>query len=139
MKNLMLALFSLASAGFAQAQDDVKKAEIKFTESSHNFGNIYQGEIAKYEFKFINNGQVPLVLSNVQASCGCTTPKWPREPIAPGASAVIIAEYNSTGRPGSFTKYISVYSNGGDATLTIQGLVIMEPEKPRSPIIIKGN
>lgn len=111
---------------------------IKFDEISHNFGNVTEGEIAKYEFRFTNTGAEPLVLTNVQASCGCTTPKWPREPIAPGQSAVITAEYNSNGRPGSFTKNIFVKSNGGDVTLTISGMVIKEPEKPKSPIIIKG-
>ncbi len=111
---------------------------IKFDEISHNFGNVTEGEIAKYEFRFTNTGTEPLVLTNVQASCGCTTPKWPREPIAPGQSAVITAEYNSNGRPGSFTKNIFVKSNGGDVTLTISGMVVKEPEKPKSPIIIKG-
>jgi hypothetical protein len=78
-----------------------------------------------------------LILSNVSASCGCTTPKWPREAIAPGKSAVITAEYNSQGRPGTFTKSIFVKSNGGDVTLTISGNVVKEPEQPRSPIIIR--
>jgi hypothetical protein len=111
---------------------------IKFEDVSHNFGNVIEGEIARYDFKFTNTGTEPLVLTNVQASCGCTTPKWPRDPIAAGASAVITAEYNSNGRPGSFTKNIFVKSNGGDVTLTISGMVIKEPEKPKSPIIIKG-
>ncbi len=141
MKNVFLALAAFAFIGAAGAQqdqpkaDNPSKAEIKFVESSHNFGSIAQGEIARYDFRFTNNGTEPLLLSNVSASCGCTTPKWPREAIAPGATAVITAEYNSAGREGSFTKYISVYSNGGDATLTIQGIVVVEPEKPKSIII----
>ena len=76
------------------------------------------------------------MLDNVSASCGCTTPKWPRETIAPGQSYVIVAEYNSQGRPGTFTKNIFVKSNGGEVTLTISGNVVKEPEKPKSPIII---
>lgn len=141
MKNVFLALaaFAFIGAGSAQDQpvkaDNPSKAEIKFAETSHNFGSIEQGEIARYEFRFTNTGTEPLTLSNVSASCGCTTPKWPRESIAPGATAVITAEYNSAGREGSFTKYISVYSNGGDATLTIQGIVVIQPEKPKSIII----
>lgn len=127
-----------AKAPQGQPAQQTSTAAIKFEEISHNFGNVIEGEIAKYDFKFTNTGTEPLVLSNVQASCGCTTPKWPREPIAPGQSAVITAEYNSNGRPGSFTKNIFVKSNGGDVTLTISGLVIKEPEKPKSPIIIKG-
>jgi hypothetical protein len=78
-----------------------------------------------------------LTLTNVRASCGCTTPSWPREVIEPGKSASIRAEYNSNGRPGTFTKNIFVTSNGGESTLTISGNVVKEPEKPVSPIIIK--
>jgi hypothetical protein len=112
-------------------------ASIKFENTSHSFGNIIEGQIARYDFKFVNTGTAPLILSNVSASCGCTTPKWPREAIAPGKSAVITAEYNSQGRPGTFTKSIFVKSNGGDVTLTISGNVVKEPEQPRSPIIIR--
>jgi hypothetical protein len=121
--------------------NDVKvkssNASIKFETTSHSFGNIIEGQIARYDFKFVNTGTEPLILSNVSASCGCTTPKWPREALEPGKSAIITAEYNSQGRPGTFTKSIFVKSNGGDLTLTISGNVVKEPEKPRSPIIIR--
>lgn len=112
-------------------------ASIKFENTSHSFGNIIEGQIARYDFRFVNTGTEPLILSNVNASCGCTTPKWPREAIGPGKSAIITAEYNSQGRPGTFTKSIFVKSNGGDVTLTISGNVVKEPEQPRSPIIIR--
>lgn len=112
-------------------------ATIKFENTSHSFGNIIEGQIARYDFKFVNSGTESLVLSNVAASCGCTTPKWPREAIDPSKSNIITAEYNSQGRPGTFTKSIFVKSNGGEVTLTISGNVIKEPEAPRSPIIIR--
>ena len=140
---LLVAVFSLLTQGFAQVitgngQSNAKSsnASIKFNNTSHSFGNIIEGQIARHEFKFTNEGTEPLMLDNVSASCGCTTPKWPREPIAPGQSSVIIAEYNSQGRPGTFTKNIFVKSNGGEVTLTISGNVVKEPEKPKSPIII---
>lgn len=147
-KMILLGLVSMAF-GFvgAQTQNDpvpaetpapVSNAKIEFAEKSHNFGNVIEGEIAKYEFKFTNTGTEPLVLQNVHASCGCTTPKWPREPIAPGESAVIIAEYNSNGRPGTFNKQITVTSNGGEQVLSITGVVVKEASKPKSPVIIKG-
>jgi methionine synthase I (cobalamin-dependent) len=106
-------------------------AAIKFETTTHSFGNVIEGQIATYDFKFTNIGTDPLILTNVTASCGCTTPKWPREALAPGQSAVITAEYNSNGRPGTFNKNIFVKGNGGDVTLTISGNVIKEPEKPR--------
>jgi Protein of unknown function (DUF1573) len=143
-KLLMLGFAAMALSLAAQTEPEVQappvsNAKIKFTELSHNFGNVIEGQIARYEFKFTNEGTDPLVLENVHASCGCTTPKWPREPIAPGASEVVIAEYNSNGRPGTFNKQITVNSNGGEVMLTITGVVIKEPEKPKSPVIIKGN
>ncbi len=139
----LVAVFSLLTQGSAQVitgngQSTAKSsnASIKFNNTSHSFGNIIEGQIARHEFKFTNEGTEPLTLDNVSASCGCTTPKWPRETIAPGQSSVIVAEYNSQGRPGTFTKNIFVKSNGGEVTLTISGNVVKEPEKPKSPIII---
>ncbi|MFN5890216.1 MAG: DUF1573 domain-containing protein [Bacteroidota bacterium] len=136
----IISLISLTNAqvitGNGQSSQKSSNASIKFNNTSHSFGNIIEGQIARHEFKFTNEGTEPLMLDNVSASCGCTTPKWPRESIAPGQSSVIIAEYNSQGRPGTFTKNIFVKSNGGEVTLTISGNVVKEPEKPKSPIII---
>ena len=68
--------------------EEKSNAAVKFETTSHSFGTVIEGQIATYDFKFTNTGTDPLVLSNVTASCGCTTPKWPREAIAPGQSAV---------------------------------------------------
>lgn len=141
-KILMLGLaamaFGLVSAQTQNEPAQTSNAKIEFAEKSHNFGDVIEGQIAKYEFKFTNTGTEPLILQNVQASCGCTTPRWPREPIGPGESAIITAEYNSNGRPGTFNKSITVTSNAGDVVLTITGVVIKEASKPKSPVIIKG-
>jgi hypothetical protein len=119
------------------ATKEKSNAGISFGSLSHNFGNIIEGQIATYEFQFKNNGTEPLKLTQVKASCGCTTPKYPTTEIMPGESANIRAEYNSAGRPGTFNKNIFVTSNAGDVTLTILGNVVKEPEKPISPIIIR--
>ena len=70
-------------------------------------------------------GDAPLVLTRVIASCGCTTPEWTKEPIAPGKSGDVKITYNPAGRPGVFAKAISIYSNGkkGSYILTIKGKV----------------
>lgn len=112
-------------------------AGITFKGIVHNFGNIIEGQIATHDFQFTNNGTEPLKLTQVKASCGCTTPKYPTTDIMPGETANIKAEYNSSGRPGTFNKNIFVTSNAGDVTLTISGNVVKEPEKPISPIIIR--
>lgn len=137
MKNtVFLFIFTLMGvAGMAQTNTDAQ-ATLTFTTTEHDFGKIKEGTMANYEFTFTNTGKAPLVLSNVQPSCGCTTPEWSKEPIMPGAKGVIKASFNSYGRPGSFQKYITVKSNAsnGEITLTIKGTVEPIPVEPVSPV-----
>jgi hypothetical protein len=84
----------------------------KFTE--HNFGELEEGPKAAVDFVFTNTGNKPLILTDVKASCGCTTPDWPKEPIAPGQTSKIKVEYNTQGRSGDFTKSITITSNESD-------------------------
>jgi hypothetical protein len=97
-KTLKVFFLLILSSVIMFAQDVAKKEEVKpvieFESTVHDFGKIYQGKPAVCEFVFINKGKVPLVLSNVQPGCGCTTPEWPREPIMPGQKAKIKAIYN---------------------------------------------
>ncbi len=110
-----------------------QKAKIEFDKTSHNFGTIPEnGGAAVYDFKFTNTGTVPLILTNVRAGCGCTTPEWDRKPVAPGESGLIKVSYNPLGRPGSFIKSIAVNSNASNSveTLTIRGKVTRKPTDP---------
>jgi len=109
-----------------------------FDAESHDFGTVTEGTQATYEFRFINTGKEPLIISNVQASCGCTTPKWSNEPIAPGKPGTITASYNSSGRPGPFTKSITVTSNAKSSpkVLTINGVVEAKPVEQPSPVVV---
>lgn len=96
------------------------KAKIVFDETRHDFGSFKESDgIQTTTFKFKNEGTVPLVLNNVRASCGCTTPKWTREPVAPGATGEIEVNYNPRNRPGSFTKTITVQSNAENPTVVL--------------------
>ena len=114
----------LLATGMASAQ---KKAVIAADETSHDFGQIKEAD-GKVSGTFVvkNTGDAPLAITRVIASCGCTTPEWTKEPIAPGASGNIKITYDPKGRPGPFSKTISVYSNGktGSFILTIRGEVI---------------
>lgn len=101
---------------------------MKFKNEEHSFGNVPEGPSVSYDFEFTNISKEPIVLSNVQASCGCTTPTWPKEPIAPGKTSKITATYNTQGRPGPFTKTITVTSNVGSKVLKISGTVEKAPE-----------
>lgn len=102
-------------------------ADIQFEKMDHSFGKIKEeGGFAIYDFKFVNTGKIPLVIQGVEASCGCTTPEWSREPILPDKSGFIKVSYNPEQRPGAFTKSITVNANipKGSRVLTISGEVI---------------
>ncbi|WP_455641047.1 DUF1573 domain-containing protein [Parabacteroides sp.] len=113
----------LLATGMATAQG---KAVISADETSHDFGQIKEAD-GKVSTTFVikNTGDAPLVVTRVIASCGCTTPEWTKEPIAPGQTGNIKITYDPKGRPGTFAKTISVYSNGktGSYILTIRGEV----------------
>jgi hypothetical protein len=101
----------------------VSGPSIAFAKKEHDFGKIIMGPKASVVFTFTNNGNEPVVLTDVKASCGCTTPKWPTEPIAPGATAQIEAVYDTNGRPGYFEKTITVFYAGKTEELKIKGNV----------------
>ena len=103
----------------------VKGAGMEFKSDVIDYGTIEHKADGAREFVFTNNGTEPLVIMNAQGSCGCTVPTWPREPIAPGATAVIGVKYD-TNRPGPFTKTITLTSNSVESPsklLTIKGNV----------------
>lgn len=133
---MFLALVSALMSTMMWAQDPV----ITFDKLEHNFGTIREqdGRVTTI-FTFRNEGMSPLVLSNVRASCGCTTPKWPKQPIEPGESGEIQVTYNPNGRPGHFQKTITVTSNATEATkkLYIKGDVTPKPAKPEVQYAIK--
>jgi hypothetical protein len=92
---------------------------IVFEKMIHDYGTIVQGADGNSEFKFTNKGKSPLVLSDVHASCGCTVPAWPKEPILPGKSASIKVTYN-TNNVGTFGKTVTVSSNAVNSTVVLQ-------------------
>ena len=98
--------------------------KIEFEKTEHDYGTIPQGGDGTTKFVFKNTGDAPLILSNVRSSCGCTVPKWPKDPISPGESAAIDVKYD-TRRPGNFSKTITVYSNTAESPiyLRIKGFV----------------
>lgn len=108
------------------ANTSYSQAIIDFKETSYDFGEIEEGTVAEHEFIFTNNGDQPLILSSVKASCGCTTPSWTKDPVLPGKSGHIKASYNSKNRPGGFHKSITITSNASKATrvLYIKGTAV---------------
>jgi hypothetical protein len=132
MKQVLFAfaLVLVAAAGFSQVSatavpaPQADMAVAAFDAQTFDFGKIKQGTPVTHEFTFTNAGSVPLIITNVQASCGCTTPDWSREPIAPGAKGFIKATYSAASM-GAFTKSVNVTANvqGGTVQLLIKGEV----------------
>jgi hypothetical protein len=129
---LTLAIFSLA---FARAQNateavavDQKPTEVlQIRDLEHDFGKIPQGKPVYYFFEISNTGMVPLKLENVQASCGCTTPEWNKDPIPAGGTDKIRVGYNAANE-GNFEKTITITYNGGmTRQIKIKGTVWKSP------------
>ena len=122
-KFLTLCLLLLAGATRAQGV-------MQFALDNHDFGNVPEGTMATYEFRFKNTGNQPVIIANVQASCGCTTPDWTKAPVLPGKTGIIKAMYNSSGRPGVFNKTVTVTSNAAETSkvLSIKGSVLTKEQ-----------
>jgi hypothetical protein len=84
---------------------------MQFMEEEYNFGTINQGEVVSHTFKFKNTGSEPLIITDAKATCGCTVPKKPTEPIAPGETGELVVEFNSAGKSGAQTKQVTVTAN----------------------------
>lgn len=118
---IFMSLLLMTGGAFAQ-----NKAVIAAESATHDFGAIQEDNgTVTHTFKVSNQGDMPLVITRVIASCGCTTPEWTKEPIAPGKDGEVKITFDPKGRPGPFAKTISVYSNGktGSFVLTIRGEV----------------
>ena len=98
----------------------------KFEETTHYFGTIHSGERMSYDFKFKNDGNAALIISQASGSCGCTVPEYPKDPIKPGEEGVIKVKYNSEGHGGMISKTITLLANTIPSTkvLTISAEVI---------------
>ncbi|GAB4129208.1 MAG: DUF1573 domain-containing protein [Raineya sp.] len=104
---------------------DAPKAIIKFETENYNFGNVNEGEKVKYAYKFKNEGKTPLIIESAKPSCGCTVPTFPKDPIPPGGTGEIVAEFDSQGRPGETHKTITITANTEPTTtvLNLKGFV----------------
>jgi hypothetical protein len=91
--------------------DPGSMGQLEFEEMEYDFGTISEGEVVEHQFNFTNTGQSPLVISNVQASCGCTTPDWTKTPVKPGDSGFVKVVFNSAGKGGVQSPTVSIQAN----------------------------
>ncbi|MBI2419190.1 MAG: DUF1573 domain-containing protein [Ignavibacteriales bacterium] len=120
MKKLVVLVAILAV--IVQAQ--FRGPKIKYAHETYDFGTIKQGEIVKHSFLIMNDGDDTLKITNVVTSCGCTAFDVSKRELIPGETVSLNVEFNSHGRIGQQTKYISIASN--------------DKEKPSSSVILKG-
>ena len=142
MKKAILSVFLLSAAlvGFnsnavaQQAEGTAKQVVngpvLTVDKSVHDYGTIENGANGVCVFTVTNTGNAPLIISNAKGSCGCTVPTWPKEPIAPGASAEINVKYD-TKRTGPINKSVTITSNStkneGREVVRIKGKVLPKP------------
>jgi len=88
-----------------------KLPEFSFQKELYNFGIITEGDKVSYSYSFTNTGNTDLIINNASASCGCTVPEFPKEPVPPGKTGVIHVVFNSAGKEGYQRKEIYVHAN----------------------------
>ncbi len=140
MKNLFLSIAMVAMATLSGFSQDAKAVtggpQLTVDKEVHDYGTIKQGGNGTCEFKMTNTGTEPLIISRAKGSCGCTVPEWPKEPIMPGASAVMTVRYD-TKRVGPINKSVTISSNATNAeskVVRIKGTVIASENAGDAPV-----
>lgn len=111
-------------------------SKFSFEESTYDFGTITDGDVVEHTFKFTNTGEAPLIIQSASASCGCTVPSYPREPVAPGESGEILVKFNSANKPGIQNKTVSITANTDPTItrLTIKSNVVPQGDQVAGPV-----
>lgn len=144
----VLALATLISCGKKNAVSKIKKeniaeaqkrdkdisrgaAVISFDKEVFNFGTVKEGEIVETSFIITNTGKSDLVITDAKATCGCTVPDWPKNPIAPGKTGTVKVKFNTSGKPNKQMKQITLYTNTatGREVVKISGMVTPKNKK----------
>ncbi|REJ82513.1 MAG: DUF1573 domain-containing protein [Bacteroidetes bacterium] len=133
-------LSSLLAQDSKPVADNPNAPEITFESDVYDYGTIKQGADGNSVFKFKNTGNEPLIISAAKASCGCTVPDYPKEPIMKNQTGIIKVHYD-TKRVGAFTKTITINSNAKTETkiLTIKGTVEATEEKTEQAMPLKNS
>lgn len=118
----------------AKSRDsEIKKgaASISFDKKEYDFGTVNEGDVVETSYLVTNSGKTDLVITNAQASCGCTVPVWPKNPIKPGATGEIKVKFNTSGKPNRQQKTITLTTNteSGREVLTLKGSVTPKAKK----------
>jgi hypothetical protein len=104
-----------AETAAATTADTKGTAAMTFEKMVHSFGEVKQGEVVEYSFKFTNTGDKDLIITDAHSTCGCTVPDWPKEPIRPGKSSYMKVAFNSAGKEGFTEKELTIVANTNPA------------------------
>lgn len=119
-------IMSAANPAYADKQDAPR---IRFESTSYDLGLIKEaGGPVTHEFVFYNEGNLPLIIVEATATCGCTRPEYPKKPIMPGKKGKIKVTYNPLGRPGAIDRSITVKTNGKPKKVTLKLLGNVKPK-----------
>ena len=110
---------TVGASGSTGSATQANAPVMNFDKSSYDFGKITRGDKVTYNFKFTNTGKSPLIITSAVASCGCTTPNWPKTPITPGQSGQITVVFNSTGKVGLQDKMVTITANTNPAQTVV--------------------
>jgi hypothetical protein len=117
-----------ATASDPNAQSS-KFPVMSFKNTEHDFGDIIENQNVETTYKFTNTGNAPLLISECKATCGCTVPDWPKEPVMPGKSASIKVVFNSNGKAGVNNKIVTVKSNTKEGSMELKFRANVLPTK----------
>ena len=163
MKKLILGLLAMSTMTFTSCKKDAAdkvKAEnvevaaerdaqevvyptLDFEKTTHDFGTIDEGDVVEHTFTFTNNGKAPLVITNARGTCGCTVPKWTKEPVAPGETGEMLVKFNSRGKRNQQNKSVNITANTKSGKERLQIKTFVTPSanaskaKGGSPIKVK--
>jgi hypothetical protein len=110
------------------------KTTVKFDKYEHDFGNIAQNSNHKYVYTFTNSGKEPLIISKAKGSCGCTVPRWPKEPIAPGETGEIEIIYKPGKQKNKQSKTITITANTEPTNTILKVKANVIPAAPSNPV-----
>ncbi len=140
MKKSVLSFIAIFFAFVAMSQQEVQVQsgpQLSLDKDIHDYGTLVQNGDGLCHFTVTNTGNEPLIISNAKGSCGCTVPKWSKEPIMPGETTVIDVKY-ATNRIGPINKSVTISSNAVNTptkVIRIKGKVIKPEDAEASPIM----
>jgi len=108
-----------------ETADKGSLAKIEIAETVHDFGKVKEGAVVEHTFTIKNTGTAPLIIKETRATCGCTVPEKPEQPIAPGATGEIKVKFNTAGKPGAQSKVVTIVANTSpeNSEVTLRGFV----------------